>query len=34
MENECMLGRCGGQKPGLHTGEEKGAKAVGEQGES
>lgn len=31
MGNECMLGRCGGQKPGLHTGEEKGAKAVGEQ---
>lgn len=34
MGNECMLGRCGGQKPGLHTGEEKGAKAVQEQGES
>lgn len=30
----CMLGRCGGQKPGLNTGEEKGAKAVREQGES
>lgn len=34
MGNECMLGSCGGQKPGSHTGEEKGAKAVGEQGKS
>lgn len=34
MGNEYVLGRCGGQKPGSHTGEEKGAKVVGEQGKS
>lgn len=33
MGNECMLGRLGGQKPGLHIGE-KGAEAVGDHGES